>query len=186
MWNIALDYAERIELYTREPTCNCFVWFSQVEHNEYTYRLLLSRNQMHLLRNPRGNVLAGTFVLMKENFGVWKCNIEPNTRYYLLPLIQLECRCRAESRSKSDTRAWYSWGIEKKTQPTTEISGSGNARGEALSPSEALPLITACEKHAPKYHISMTSLFLLCMGLDDLLCRMQISIYKIVLSFWMG
>lgn len=89
-------------------------WYTDLYHHgiEYVYFVTLV-----------ATILAGTFMLMKENFGIWECSTEPNTRYYPFSLWY-NLNVGAElSHGQSQIRAWYSQGVEKKTQPTTETSG---------------------------------------------------------------
>lgn len=112
-----------------------------------TPTFIIVKSRIRSLCNIRGNVLAGTFVLMKEDFGVSKCSASnPNTRYYPSSLW-CDLNGGAESRSKSDTCMIPAWEGAKKTRATTETSGSGVVGKRGFPPNQRnSSLITAREK----------------------------------------
>lgn len=109
---------------------------------------------------PLRRVLTATSVLMKEDFGVWKCNVS-STRYYPFPLwYDLNGGARL-SHGQSQIRAWYPQRAEKHHR--RQKHPVPIARGMRVSPEsgENFSLITGREKHAqPKmYHIDDTAIF---------------------------
>lgn len=138
-----------------------------------TPAFIIVKSRIRSLRNLRGNVLAGTFVLMKEDFGVSKCSTSnPNTRYYP---SSLWCDLNGGAlgwvtvkvRYVHDTRK----GGSRKTRSTTETSGSGvvGKRGFPSRTRGNSPLITAREKTRTeiyRWHRYFSCTYI---GLDDLL-----------------
>lgn len=119
-------------------------WFPKVKHDRYAD---LYHHGIKYVYCSCGNILAGTFMLMKENFGIWECNTEPNTRYYPFSLWY---GLNAElSHGQSQIRAWYSQGVEKNTVDDGNIRF--RYRGENFLRQKFFRLITVCEKHAAKY-----------------------------------
>lgn len=134
--------------------------------------IFIMESRIHSLRNLCGNVLAGTFVLMKGDFGVSKCNTSnPNTRYYPFSLwCDLNSGGVWLSHGQSQIRAWYPQGGGKQKNTTDDRNVRFRYRGETrLSPDRGnSPLITAREKTRTEIYRWHRYFSCTCIGLDDL------------------
>lgn len=132
----------------------------------------MAKSRIHSLRNLCGNILAGTFVLMKGDFGVSKCNTSnPNTRYYP---FSLWCDLNGRASGWVTVKVRYVHDIRKggKQKNTTDDRNVRfRYRGETrLSPDRGnSPLITAREKTRTEIYRWHRYFSCTCTELDDLL-----------------
>lgn len=125
--------------------------------------IFIMESRIHSLRNLCGNVLAGTFVLMKGDFGVSKCNISNlNTRYYPFSLwCDLNGGGVWLSHGQSQIRAWYPQGGQAEKHDRRQKRPVPVSWGNAAFPRPGKLSVNYRAWKNTHRNISMTSLFLL-------------------------